>query len=625
MKGTSIKNRGIRFFALVLSILLVAAIGYSTINFKASVVTAYASEAEAENVGFDVSDIMDISIADLTDALDSELVTSEQVVQWYIDRIETYDKSLDLNSIIAINEDALDQAIELDAMRADGDIKGSLHGVPIIVKDNYDYEGMATTAGASALANNIANNDAYTVRKLQEAGAIILAKANMSEFAFSGSNSRSCYGTVHNAYDTSKTPAGSSGGTATAIASNFATAGMGTDTGSSIRRPSSFGDLYGLRPSKGLTSIDGVVPLNADRDVTGPMCSNASDLAYMMDAIAGTDEEDHYTVDADADSLIPEGGYTSVLTDNALEGKKIGYLTNSFGINATTSYSDQDGSYKTTMLSEDEKTPIDAKISGLVDDALDVLEDGGATVVDVSSIISDEIIFNLYSGASVSLEGTSVFEWDMYEYFQAIGADSSMDSLYDIIQDGGYISGLSRYGVAKHDLVNPRFNVDNTEKEAYTEMWSGYQAFRTGISTLMEENDIDALVYMSQTDVACEEDVSDDSSKINSNSAAYLNKFGPVAGLPDIMIPIGFSGTDEETETPMPIGLSMCGQYGDDENLIQIAYGYEQTAQNAVVLPSNSPVIVYTELGAVSTVVVFSVIVLIGIVAVVLVVKGKKA
>lgn len=199
--------------------------------------------AKLENM-FTTIDLMDATISELTQAMEKGQVTSKELVEMYIDRINAYDKQLELNSIISINPDAVAQAEELDKERAKGNIKGKLHGIPIIVKDNYDVGGLPTTAGCKALMNSIAPDDAFVVKKLKDAGAIILAKANMSEFASSGRNSRSTIGgAVHNPYDTTRTPAGSSGGTGVAITSNFAAAGLGTDTGSSVRAPSTMNNL----------------------------------------------------------------------------------------------------------------------------------------------------------------------------------------------------------------------------------------------------------------------------------------------------------------------------------------------------------------------------------------------
>lgn len=573
------------------------AVSIATTNISAQTTSIPMSKTQEVMSMFTTADLLDANIPELSKAMQEGKVTSEKLVQMYLDRIAAYDKTCGMNSIIATNKNALSIAKKLDKERKEGQIRGPLHGVPIIVKDNYDYKGMPTTAGSTALSGSIANDDAFVISQLEKQGAIILAKANLSEFAFSGSNSRSAIGgTTYNAYDNTKTPAGSSGGTAVSITSNFAAAGLGTDTGSSIRRPSSFGNLYGLRPSKGLTSIDGVVPLSADQDVTGPICRSVEDLAIMLDAIAGTDAKDRYTSDADANSLIPDDGYVSYLKKDGLQGKKIGYLTNSFGINAKTT-KDDSGNWVTTNL--DEPIPMDEKIAPMTDKAIQTLKDGGAELVDISDLIPDSLIFSLNGAvSSAKLEGSSAFEWDMHEYFNALGDNATMHGVADIVANGGYISNLSRYTVANEDLVNPRFNDDGTIRESYKANWDARLNFRNTITNILKDNGIDAVVYVSQIDVPCDEADSPDSSKIHSNSAAYINKFGPVAGLPDMMIPMGFSGTkDEDNVTvPMPVGISMFSGYGKEATLIQMAYAYEQLADNIRKAPSNSPSLPDTDL-----------------------------
>ena len=518
---------------------------------------------------FTTIDLMDASISELTAAMEKGELTAVQLVQMYIDRINAYDKSLQLNSIISINPDALEQAKELDQLRAEGKVKGKLHGIPVIVKDNYDVEGMATTAGSASLVNSIAKDDSYAVKKLKDQGAIILAKANMSEFASSGSDSRSTLGgTVHNPYDTTRTSAGSSGGTAVAVTCNFAAAGLGTDTGSSIRRPSSFNNLYGIRPSKGLTSIDGVIPLNADRDVTGPLCRSAEDLALMLEGIAGTDAADTYT--AEADSLIPTGGYTSNLTSTGLKGKKIGYLSNSFGYSVLNTGEAATGTAVT----------LDNKISGMVTTAKSNLVKAGATLVDVSDLIPETLITELRQNTSCS-----VFEWDMNTYLASLGEDAPCKTVKDIMKTGfgvGYINvNVKEPAASLAEMTDPR----TTEK--WATCWKNMQNFRTTISKILKENGIDAVVYVSQTDVANVQQESADLSKttVNKNNpASYLNYFGPVAGLPDMMIPMGFAKTDKANgyEEQMPLGMSMFTSYGNEETLFEIAYAYEQQAGSGI-------------------------------------------
>lgn len=526
------------------------------------------AEDDLENI-FTTIDLMDASISELSTAMEKGELTAVQLVQMYLDRINAYDKSLNLNSIISINPDALTEAAKLDQLRAEGKIKGKLHGIPIIVKDNYDVAGMATTAGSASLANSIALDDCYVVKKLKEQGAIILAKANMSEFASSGSDSRSTLGgTVHNPYDTTRSSAGSSGGTAVAVTCNFAAAGLGTDTGSSIRRPSSFNNLYGIRPSKGLTSIDGVIPLNADRDVTGPLCRSAEDLAIMLEGMAGTDPADSYT--ADANNLIPSGGYTSNLTSNSLKGKKIGYLSNSFGYSVL----------NTGEVATGSAVSLDNKISGMVTKAKSNLVKAGATLVDVSNLIPETLITSLRQKTSYS-----VFEWDMNEYLASLGENAPCKTVKDIMNTGlcvNYINiNVKNPANSLSEMTNPRTTED------WNTCWNNMLNFRTTISKILKDNGIDAVIYVSQTDVANvqEENANLAKTTVNKNNAAsYINYFGPVAGLPDMMMPMGFAKTDAANgyTEKMPLGMSMFTSYGNEETLFEIAYAYEQQAGSSI-------------------------------------------
>lgn len=518
---------------------------------------------------FTTSDLIDASITELQKELTEGNVTSVELVQMYLDRIEAYDKSLNLNSIITVNENALETAKALDEERAAGKVRGALHGIPIIVKDNYDVEGLATSAGAVALKDSIAPDDATVVAKLKDAGAIILAKANLSEFAMSGSNSRSTLGgSVHNAYDNTRTAAGSSGGTAVSVTSNFAAAGLGTDTGSSIRRPSSFSNLYGLRPSTGLTSRDGVVPLNMDRDVTGPMCRTVEDLAILMDVMAGTDPADEWT--AEADSYIPEGGYTSYLNEDGLQGKRIGYLMDSFGYY----YKAENGE----NVAVDSPVALDSKISGIAEKAINTLKEGGAELVDMSEMLPETLIKEISSTSYVD-----VFEWDLNTYLESLGENAPMKSMWDIKENGGHMTDSidSAHNPETDPISDPR------ETEEYQQMKAQMLNFRETVNQILAENDIDAVIFISQTDVADKEETSDN----KNNSASYLNKFGPIAGLPEMMIPMGFAETDPANgyDKQMPLGMSMFSSYGNEATLIEIAYAYEQIADNIRMAPSSVP------------------------------------
>lgn len=532
------------------------------------------SEVEKLEDLYTTIDLMDTTIGELTEAMEEGRVTSKELVEMYIERINTYDKKLNLNSIISINPDAISQAEALDKERAAGKTKGKLHGIPIIVKDNYDVGGLPTTAGCKALMNSIAPDDAFVVKKLKDAGAIILAKANMSEFASSGRNSRSTMGgTVHNPYDTTRTPAGSSGGTGVAVTANFAAAGLGTDTGSSVRAPSTMNNLFGLRVSLGLTSRDGIVPLSLDNDIAGPLCKSAEDLALMLDVMAGTDDNDTWT--KEADGMIPESGYASYLKKDGLKGKRIGYLQNSFGYY-----------YNTKGEAVENPTEIADCMKGIVETAKDNLQAGGAELVDMSEILPDSLITSLRSNTGVG----SVFEWDLNTYFASLGENAPIKTAYELITNYTYGVDYTNVSVRNPsqslaDMTNPR------SLESYTTAVTNRLNFRNEVNKILAENNIDAVMFVPYTQPANKETDSQNASY--ANSASYTSHFGPTAGLPEMAIPMGLCDTDAAlgyTEQ-MPMGFNLFTSYGNDEELVEIAYAYEQQAgyTNIRTAPSSTP------------------------------------
>jgi Asp-tRNA(Asn)/Glu-tRNA(Gln) amidotransferase A subunit family amidase len=561
---------------MVLSI----AIASSTISpILSKATTVYAATADVQKSEtqklediFTTLDLMDATVAELTEEMEKGNLTAVQLVQMYIDRINKYDESLNLNSIISINPNALKEAEELDKERAAGNIKGKLHGIPVIVKDNYDVAGMATTAGSISLSESIANDDSYAVKQLKEAGAVILAKANMSEFALSGGNSNSTLGgTVHNAYDTSRTAAGSSGGTAVAITCNFATIGLGTDTGVSIRRPSSFANIFGLRPSKGLTSIDGVVPCSAERDVTGPMCRSAEDMALLLEVISGTDTADTFTVEADADTL-KGSGYTDTLSSDSLKGKKIGYLSNSFGYNVAKD--DSSAGSKTVAMSKE--------ITAMVRKARANLTKAGAKFVDISNLIPESMIASLANGTWVD-----TFEYDMNTYLSQLGSNTPIKTVKNILETGYGIghTNITVWNAADslETTTNPYTENGNTRTTA----WANMTSFREQFSKILEENGIDAVMYVGENDIPDKQDTSDYWNE--SNRAYYMSGIAPVTGLPDVTIPMGMSSASDDS-TSMPLGMSLFTSYGNDKTLMEIAYAYEQQCGDSIrEMPENTP------------------------------------
>ena len=460
---------------------------------------------------FTTSELLDSSVTDLLTAMETGRVTSAELVQMYLDRIEAYDSSLELNTFITVNPDALSEAAAADEARASG-AGGRLLGIPVVIKDNIDVKGLPTTNGLSSNLSRKATEDAWVVSRLRAEGAVIIGKSNLSQESASGQTTRSSAGgRTHNAYDISRTPAGSSGGSAVAVACNFAAFGIGTDTASSIRRPASFAGLYGLRPSYGLVGRNGTVIVNDAYDTPGILAKTAEDTALILDIIAGTDPSDSIT--SSADSLIPEEGYSVLAAQGiSFEGLRIGYLANSFGYYYESSTGDE----------LRRPTELSPRIKGMVDRTLAVFTDNGAELVDLTGYMSEEYI--------------------------------------NRVRDGGVAF------------------------------------FRRAIDDILEDQEIDAVIYVSQTDVP---EIETTASWRSDNQAYYINVFSPIVGLPEIMLPMGLSDTDPSNGVyhAMALGLSMFTQYGEDAKLLEIAAEYERLSDSRT-LPDTVPALPDDDLAA---------------------------
>jgi amidase len=275
--------------------------------------------------------ILELTVAELHQRIQEGSLSCTQVVEEYLHRINTYDQPTGLNSMVVINANAIEQTRSLDREYITAHRLRPLHGVPVIVKDNYNTYDLQTSAGSLAMKGSLPPDDAYQVRKLREAGAVVLGKSNMAEWAFSPYITESSLaGTTRNPYDLRRVPAGSSGGTAAAVAANLGLLGLGTDTGNSIRGPLSHCCLVGVRSTMGLTSRDGIVPLYTRNDIGGPMCRTVEDAAKVLDVTAGYDPTDPITALCKGEHI---GGYAAQLREDALEGARIGVfrtLTPSF-------------------------------------------------------------------------------------------------------------------------------------------------------------------------------------------------------------------------------------------------------------------------------------------------------
>ena len=405
-------------------------------------------------------DVTEKSIRQIHAAIVNGDLTCRRLIDRYLERIAHYDQSTGLNSILVVNPHARARADQLDSeFKRTGQLR-PLHGVAVIVKDNYDTHDLPTTAGSIALAGSIPPDDARQVKQLREAGAIVLAKSNMAEFAFSPHFTVSSIGGItRNPYDLERVPAGSSGGTAAAVAANFGTIGLGTDTGNSIRGPSSHTSLVGLRPTLGLTSRDGIVPLFLRNDVGGPMCRTVEDVARVMDVIAGFDPADPIT--ANSKGQLP-ATYLSSLNAAGLKRARIGILT---------------------TLSDQESA--DEEIQELFKRAVSVLRRAGAEIIE--SVDIPEV---------KQMQGDlwcDTFRHDIEEYLSSLGKSAPFKSLQAIVDSGRFDESVANRltdalrAKIPPDLPAP-YSADPADAPRRREL-------RSRVLRIMDEQNIDALIY----------------------------------------------------------------------------------------------------------------------------------
>lgn len=470
-----------------------------------------------------VVQVMEATIAELQQWMTEGKTTSKALVQAYLARIEAYDaRGPRLNAILAINPNALKEAETLDQARAAKGPRGPLHGIPIIVKDNYDTADMPTTAGSPALAGFIPSEDSFQVRKLREAGAVILAKANMHELA-SGIITISAFGgQTRNPYDPDRNPGGSSGGTGAAIAASFAAVGMGSDTCGSIRIPASHNNLVGLRPTKGLSSIAGIVPLSTTQDVAGPLARTMADLAIVLDATIGEDPADPATKLAPGQAS-PK--FRAALDANALKGARLGTLTALFG-----------------------DAPEDEEVARVVRAALNEMKKLGATVVDVAIPNLTEL---LRDSSLIDFE----FKGDLAAYLAARPA-APVRSLDEILQKGLY-----------HSALESRFKIRNSAKgrdsAEYQAAFAKRKEILHAVLKAMDEQKLDALVYPT---------IRRKAARIGEPQTDTNCRLSASTGFPALSVPAGF------TDDGLPVGIEIFGRPFADARVVALGYAFEKAS-----------------------------------------------
>jgi amidase len=464
------------------------------------------------------------SIVDLQAAQTAGRVTSRGLVDSYLARIQAYDQAGPrLNAIVLLNPRAREEAETLDRERAEKGPRGPLHGIPILIKDNYDTADMPTSGGALALATFQPAADAFQVRKLRDAGAVILGKTTMHELASGITNISSLTSQTRNPYDLSRTPGGSSGGTGAAIGASFAAAGMGSDTCGSIRIPAANQNLVGLRGTHGLSSRTGVMPLSSTQDIAGPLARSVTDLAIMLDATVGPDPADPIT--KENAGHIPKS-YRESLTPGGLKGARIGVLRSLWG-----------------------SAPEDDEVAGVLRRALDSMKTHGVEVIDVTVPGLDDLLRD----SSVIADE---FKFDLMAYL-AKHPNAPVKSLGEVIERGLH-----------HAALDANFRLRNTpekrETEHYRQAMVKRRASRAAVLATLEELRIDVLAYPT---------LRRKPASIGDPQVGTNCQLSATTGLPAITIPAGF------TTDGLPIGLELLGAPWTEPTLLKYAYAWEQAAK----------------------------------------------
>jgi Asp-tRNA(Asn)/Glu-tRNA(Gln) amidotransferase A subunit family amidase len=499
-------------------------------------VTAFALSASLGSAQTSL-DVTGQTIEDLQAAMAAGHLTSRRLVDAYLARIDAYDqRGPRLNAIVALNPRARDEADALDRERASRGARGPLHGIPILVKDNYDVAGLPTTAGTLALATLTATRDAFQVRRLREAGAVILGKTTMHELASGITNISSLTGQTRNPYDLARNPGGSSGGTGAAVAASFAAAGMGSDTCGSIRIPASHNHLVGLRGTQGLSSRTGVLPLSHTQDVAGPLARSVADLAIVLDATVGPDEADPQTLDA---GRPPRTAYRAALRADRLKGARIGVLP--------------------TLVSA---SPDDEEMARVVRAALEEMKKLGAETVDVTIPGFDDLIRE----SSVIVDE---FKSDLGDYLARAPA-APVASLNDILDRGLHHVLLDDVLRIRAAAVAPR------DSEHYRRALVKRTALRAAVLAAMDEHRLDALAYAT---------IRRRPAIVGEPQQGSNCQLSATTGLPAISFPAGF--TVEE----LPVGIELLGRAFAEADLLGLAYAFER-ATHPRRAPTSTPPLV---------------------------------
>jgi amidase len=495
---------------------------------------------EAANNKTDTFELSEATITDLQQKMQAKQYTSRSITELYLKRIEEIDKNgPKLNSVIELNKDALNMADSMDKERVNGKVRGPLHGIPVLIKDNVNTaDNMHTTAGSLALADNFAKQDAFIVHQLRQAGAVILGKTNLSEWAnFRSTRSTSAWssrgGQTKCPYILDRNPSGSSAGSGSAVAANLCTIGIGTETNGSIVSPASVNGLVGLKPTVGLWSRTGIIPISKTQDTAGPMTRSVKDAAILLGALASVDAQDSYTLSSKGKA---EKDYTKFLDINGLQGKRLGI----------------------------EKSALDDKsgVAGILQEALKILKSKGATIIEIE--LNKEL--NV---------GRSEFDVLLYEFKDGLNqylsnANSKIKTLTDVIAFNKQNEAKAMPFFKQEILEQAQAKGDLKSKEYLDALKKTSEGTQKVIDKILTDNKLDAIIGPTNGPAGCIDLVNGD----------YDNGFsfsGPaaMAGYPHITVPMGLV-------YGLPVGLSFFSTAYTEGNIIKLGYAYEQASKKRV-------------------------------------------
>ncbi len=466
----------------------------------------------------------------------------EEVIKAHLNRIEEIDDNgPKIGAIITINPEAILIARELDKELRSGNSRGPLHGIPIVLKDNIDtHDQMETTAGSRALIGSKPLKDSYVAKNLREAGAVILGKANLSEWAnFRGENSTSGWsginGQTKNPYVLSRNPCGSSSGSAVAVSANLTVLAIGTETNGSIVCPSSANGIVGIKPTVGLISRSGIIPISFTQDTAGPMARSVTDAVICLGALVGIDENDSKTLNNE-NPLVKD--YTPYLNKNGLKGKKLALFTAPIGNNSD--------------------------VDSLIYKAIRLIKSKGAEVIKIDQISPKETSKNSFQ--------VMLYEYKdgLNKYFSLLGKDSPIKNLADLIEFNEKDSvELKYFNQAYLKMANEK---EGLNSKGYKEVLSNLKRMsqKEGIDRIMDKYELDAIISPTGGPAWTTDLINGDSYHIGSSSNAAWS------GYPNITVPMGdIHG--------LPVGLSFFGRAWSEPKLIEIAYAFEQESKSRII------------------------------------------